>query len=592
MRSSSSYIPLGYKLLISYLLLVLTPIIGIGSFAYFSSVNTIEQHTRSSLEVAVKQIGNNIDYRLKDLMRSSDEIYADQTLSRYLTGYHSGWEKYSIMSQYILPKLENAASLPNQEVKLSLYADNPNVSEFYYNDTTTAGTGPGERQYSLFHASRIQNMPWYQELELHYGSAEWKQVDKDRVNGSISYLRPLINYDTLQLNGLIKMTVNMKYIFSDVENGQLGEDSTLFIVDNKNQLLFSSARNRVDPASLSLSSEGDIVKPESYMEIKNPIDNMSASIVAWVPYSSLKKNSEQVRNVTIWICLLVLAVLFVISIIMSQYFSRRFMKLIASLKSFQEGNFHKRMPIQGKDEFSEIGDAFNDMASTIQRLIDEVYVTNLEKKETELQVLHSQMNPHFLYNTFSSISRMAKLGEIDKLHEVLRALAQFYRLTLHRGDMIIPVEQEIQIVESYLNIQRIKNADRINVSYEIAPDVQEYETVKFILQPFVENALEHAWYDDEISIIIRAYTEEGHVIFEVEDNGLGMKEEIIELVLDPTDKGIGYGIRNVDQRIKLQYGKEYGVTIHSSLGEGTVIKILFPSRLPGKDNRHAPDLAG
>lgn len=91
------------------------------------------------------------------------------------------------------------------------------------------------------------------------------------------------------------------------------------------------------------------------------------------------------------------------------------------------------MPVRGNDEFAEIGSAFNEMASTIQRLIDEVYVVSLEKKETELQVLHSQMNPHFLYNTFSSISRMAKLGEIDKLHEVIRSLARFYRLTLHRG---------------------------------------------------------------------------------------------------------------------------------------------------------------
>jgi two-component system sensor histidine kinase YesM len=579
-RFSSSYIPLGYKLLISYLLLVLTPVIGIGSFAYFSSVNTIEKHTRSSLEVTVKQISNNVDYRLKDLMRSSDEIYADQTLSRYLTGYHSGWEKYSIMSQYILPKLENAASLPNQEVKLSLYVDNPNVSEFYYNDGIS---GTGERQYSLFHSKRIQNMPWYNALELHYGSAEWKQVDKDKSNGSISYLRPLINYDTLLLNGLIKMTVNMKYIFSDVDIGQLGEDSVLFIVDNQNRLLFSSSKNPVDPAMLSSSPNGDIKKPDSYMEIKEPIANMSASIVAWLPYSSLKQNSEQVRNVTIWICVLILAVLFLVSIIMSQYFSRRFMKLIASLKSFQEGNFHKRMPIQGNDEFSEIGGAFNDMASTIQRLIDEVYVSNLEKKETELQVLHSQMNPHFLYNTFSSISRMAKLGEIDKLHEIVRALARFYRLSLHRGDMIIPVEQEIQIVESYLNIQQIKNADRIKITYEIETEVLQYETVKFILQPFVENALEHAWYDDEIAVTIRAYPDGDNVCFEVEDNGLGMKEEIIGLVLDPTDKGIGYGIRNVDQRIKLQYGKEYGVIIRSSLGEGTVIRIMFPSRLPGKE---------
>jgi two-component system sensor histidine kinase YesM len=573
-RAKSAYMPLGYKLLISYLLLVLTPIIAIGSYAYLSSVRSTEEHTRSNLEVAVKQIASNVDYRLKDIVRSTDELYADQTLSRYLTGYHSGWEKYSIMSQYILPRLENAANLPDPEVKLSVYVSNPNVGEFYYNE----GAAGDVRQYSLFHTARIADEEWYSTLNLHYGSYEWRQVDNDRQSGSISYLRPLINYDTLQLNGLIKMTANMKYIFSDVGSGQLGEDSILFIVDNDNRLLFASSRNEAKPDLLSSAASGYIRQPGSYMQIKQPVTNMPASVVAWIPYSSLQKNSQQVRNVTIGICLITLVLLFLISLAMSQYFSRSFHKLLTSLKSFKEGDFHKRMPVQGNDEFAEIGSAFNDMASTIQRLIDEVYVVNLEKKETELQVLHSQMNPHFLYNTFSSISRMAKLGEIGKLHEVIRSLARFYRLTLHRGEMIIPVEQELQIAESYLDIQRIKNADRIHVAYEITPEVLASETVKFILQPFVENALEHAWYDDEISLIIRAYPEGEDMVFEVEDNGLGMKDEVIGQILEPIGQGIGYGIRNVDQRIKLQYGKPYGVAIHSSLGEGTLIRIRFPCR--------------
>ncbi|WP_238652292.1 cache domain-containing sensor histidine kinase [Paenibacillus piscarius] len=573
-RAKSVYLPLSYKLLISYLVLVLTPIIAIGSYAYLSSVRSIEEHTRSNLEVAVKQMASNVDFRLKDMVRSTDELYADQALARYLAGYHSGWEKYSIMSQYILPRLKNAANLPDPEVELSMYVSNPAVGEFYYNDHAAEDV----RKYSLFHMDRIEEEEWYTKLNLHYGSREWRQVGNDRANGSISYLRPLINYDTLQLNGLIMMTADMKYIFSDAVSGQLGEDSILFVVDNGGRLLFTSPRNGLIPDPLSSDASGYMKQPKSYMEIKRPVTNMPASVVAWIPYASLQKNSQQVRNVTIGICLVTLVLLVLISLAMSQYFSRSFQKLVASLKSFQEGDFHKRMPVRGKDEFAEISSAFNEMASTIQRLIDEVYVVSLEKKETELQVLHSQMNPHFLYNTFSSISRMAKLGEIDKLHEVIRSLARFYRLTLHRGEMIIPVKQELQIAESYLDIQRIKNADRIQVAYAIAPEVLESESVKFILQPFIENALEHAWYDDEISLMIRAYLEEGDVVFEVEDNGLGMKEELIGQILAPAGQGIGYGIRNVDQRIKLQYGRPYGVAIHSSLGEGTLIRLRFPYR--------------
>lgn len=407
-RAKSLYMPLSYKLLISYLVLVLAPIIALGSYAYLSSVRSTEEHARSNLEVAVKQIASNVDFRLKDMVRSTDELYADQTLARYLAGYHSGWEKYSIMSQYILPSLKNAANLPDPEVGLAVYVSNPDVGEFYYNDHAAGDV----RKYSLFHMDRIEEEDWYRRLNLHYSSREWRQVGNDNVNGSISYLRPLINYDTLELNGLIQMTANMKYIFSDAVSGQLGEDSILFVVDEGNRLLFTSSRNGLIPDLLSSAASGYMKQPKSYMQIKQPVTNMPASIVAWIPYASLQKNSQQVRNVTIGICLVTLVLLVLISLAMSQYFSRSFQKLVASLKSFQEGDFHKRMPVKGNDEFAEIGSAFNDMASTIQRLIDEVYVVSLEKKETELQVLHSQMNPHFLYNTFSSISRMAKLGRL------------------------------------------------------------------------------------------------------------------------------------------------------------------------------------
>jgi two-component system sensor histidine kinase YesM len=162
------------------------------------------------------------------------------------------------------------------------------------------------------------------------------------------------------------------------------------------------------------------------------------------------------------------------------------------------------------------------------------------------------------------------------MHEMVRGLAKFYRLSLNKGEMIISIDKELQIIQSYIDIQRIKFADRIIVQYEISEETLSYETVKFILQPFVENALEHAWYDDEIHLVIRIRLEGEEVCMEVQDNGIGMKEELIEQVLSPAEKGVGYGIRNVDQRIKLQFGKAYGVSITSSIGEGTTVRIRFP----------------
>lgn len=574
MKKSNSYIPLSYKLFISYLLMVMTPVIVIGSFAYVSSVNSSEQHTRSNLEIAVKQIGNNVDYRLADVIRGSEDIYADQPLSGILSGYYLDYEKYTITSQYILPKIESAANLPNIDVKLSVYLSNTNISEFYYLDRVV---NPGDsRQYSIFHLDRISNSKWYNDMNeyMNYETIEWKQIDSDATNARISLLRPIINYHTLSPIGLMNFNVKLQDIFYDVDFTKLGKDSLLFVVDGNNHLLYTSSRS--DSKLLPFAQGSSVNQPEGYMQIKQPILNMNASIIAWIPNSSFQENSQKVRNITILICLASLLVLTLISWTISRYFSKRILKLIRSLKTFKEGNFQKRMPVQGKDEFSQIGEAFNDMASNMEKLIDEVYLSKLEKKDVELQVLHSQMNPHFLYNTFSSISRMAQLGEIEKMHEMVRELAKFYRLSLNKGEMIISIEKELQIIQSYVDIQRIKFADRVIVNYEVCEETLKYETVKFILQPFVENILEHAWYDDEIHVVIRLFFEGDEICMEVQDNGIGMKEELIEQILTLSEKGVGYGIRNVDQRIKLQFGKAYGVSITSSVGEGTTVRIRFP----------------
>jgi len=278
----------------------------------------------------------------------------------------------------------------------------------------------------------------------------------------------------------------------------------------------------------------------------------------------------------VFVCLLSIVVLTLASLFISKMFSKRFMKLIHSLQAFKEGDYGRRIGYKGRDEFADIAESFNDMAATTQQLIDEVYVSKLEKKEAELQILHAQINPHFLNNTFSSISRMAKLGEIAKLHEIIRELAKFYRLTLNRGEMLISIEKEVQIIESYLNIQNIKYASRILTSIDIQPGTERYETVKFVLQPFVENVLEHAWYDDEISIDIRIERQSDTIVMTVSDNGLGMKQETINAILGAGTEKIGYGIRNVDERIKLHYGKDYGVDIQSVVGQGTQVRIVLP----------------
>ncbi|MCR8657728.1 sensor histidine kinase [Paenibacillus sp. T3-5-0-4] len=550
-------------------MLVLFPIIVIGSYTYYKTAHSAEQEMRNSLAVTLTQYGTQVEYRVNDIIRSSDAIFDDQVLSRNLAGYYLGGERHRIMTEYILPKMESAILLPNTQVMISLYIDKPTIGEFYYEEREEY-LRDGSRLYGIMYTDRIKDEEWYKKLDLTYDEQLWEQVGKDKQYDNISLLRNVIDYEILQKIGLLKITVKMRDIFEDFDLSNLGEGTKLVVVDHNQQYLYSSnmTKEEYDPSLLQSSKQ--------YLQMTEVVDSMPIQVIALVPKKSLKEGSLQVRNITILICFISLIIAVFISFVISKFFTLRFSKLVYSLQAFTEGDFNKRIYYSGHDEFRQISEAFNEMASTIQTQIDEIYISKLETKEAELQILHAQINPHFLYNTFSSISRMAKLGEVDKLNDMILKLAKFYRLTLNKGEMIIPISKEIEIIKAYLDIQNLKYGDRIVVTYEIDDSLLQQETVKFILQPFVENVLEHAWYDDQIHIRLVISHKEDRIILAIEDNGLGMTEHTIKGIIGTSESAIGYGIRNVDQRIKLHYGTEYGVHIESIVGEGTVIKLMIP----------------
>lgn len=569
MEQGRRYIPLQFKLLFSYIVLVLIPIIVIGSYTYNKTAGSAEKEMRDNLDVALSQYGTQVQYRVNDMVRSSDVLFDDQVLSRYLAGYYLDGERHRIMTQYVLPKMESAILLPNIQVMLSLYLDKPTIGEYYYEEREEYLL-EGNRLYGIMYTERIKDYDWYKELDLSYNHLLWKQVGSDEKYDNISLLRPMIDYQTFQAIGLLKTTVKLRDIFEKLDLSNLAAGTKLIVVDQDQQFLYSNDITREQYDGSLLQEDGQ------YLLMTKELEQMPIQMLVLVPKLEIKKGSVQVRNITILICFISLVIAIIASLVISKFFTRRISKLVASLQAFTEGDFNKRIYYRGHDEFRMISHAFNEMASTIQTQIDEIYIANLEKKEAELQILHAQINPHFLYNTFSSISRMAKLGEAEKVHEMIMKLAKFYRLTLNKGEMIIPISKELEIIEAYLDIQNLKYGDRIIVSFDIDRQVVEQSTVKFILQPFIENILEHAWYDEQISIGISIERAEQKIVLKIEDNGLGMNEQTINGIFAQGESAIGYGIRNVNQRIQLHYGMEYGVRIESEVGRGTCVMLTIP----------------
>jgi two-component system sensor histidine kinase YesM len=551
--------------MISYFLLVMIPVVSIGYYAYTTSVQYVKEQTIQNATGTLKQARDNILEKMKVVERVDKQVYLDQSLQRALSKRVEPYDSFQITSNNVIPRLEAALNLTSNHIALDLFLHNDTLPEIFIGNTEQDPLSKGKK-YELFHFARIEGLDWLRMFSALKTDSLWEQVDTDAEFGNVSLLRKMMDFHTVSPIGIMRITVKMDDLFENLNygNSDTGVPSYLAVLNEQNALIYESIQN---PLPKDWTTQ-----PEHYLQIREPLEGLNGYVMALVPLHELEKGVDKVRSVTLLVCLLSLTIFLAIGAFISAYFTKHIRKIVQSLQSFQEGNFSKRIRFTGTDEFARIAGAFNEMAENIESLIEEVYVSNLRKKEAELEALQAQIKPHFLYNTLSSISRLGRLGEADKLHRMVSGLATFYRLTLNQGRSIIPIREEIRQVQSYIDIQKIKHVDRLDVSYDIHFSVLEYDTVKLILQPFVENALEHAMFEDRLHIRIVAYIEEGNIVFKVIDNGIGMSGVTVQSILASS----GYGIRNVNERIKLQFGESFGVTLHSGLGIGTTVRIVIP----------------
>ncbi len=562
--------PFSRKLMITYLLIVMLAVCAVGFFAYMITVRAIQEKISSSMQGTLEQMGDNIAGKLSDLHRISGRLYYDYTLQKLLREAEDGWSAYEAATKYVMPTLDNVLHYTNSNILLTIYLTNEQFPEIYSTNETGADPLLRFKNVDVFHQARIEQESWYRALNFDRKRNEgviWRQVGDDERFDHISLLRTMEDIRQSQAIGLIRVTIKLSELLDAVHYSKLGGAGYAAVVDGAGR-------------TLHRSSAGDASEEDEKLALRvtEDIPGTDWRVEAALPRSVFREHARQVRNVTLLVCLISFFVLSGISVLVSRYFAGRVDRIVAVLHAFQDGDFHKRIRLRGRDEFAQIAEALNQLGQHMHELIEQVYVTKLMKKEAELASLQAQINPHFLYNTLSSISRLAKLGEIDKLHRMVLGLARFYRLSLNEGRTIITIRQELEQIQTYIDIQRIKYGNRMQVACEIDPAAAPYETVKLILQPFIENALEHAWHADRIMIRVSVRLVDQRIEFRIADDGIGISEETLRDIFTKDGMRRGYGIRNVDERIKLQYGEEFGVMLTSRPGAGTEVRIRIPAQ--------------
>jgi sensor histidine kinase YesM len=304
------------------------------------------------------------------------------------------------------------------------------------------------------------------------------------------------------------------------------------------------------------------------------------------------ENLKPVRS-TLIVLLIISGALLLYMVVMIVFISDRITKPLRlihrAMKRIGSGKLQLKVPVLRDDEIGQVGTTLNHMSEEIERLIDKNRIIEKKRRIIQLRTLEYQINPHFLYNTLDSVNMLSRKYDDPRIGDIVTSLSRLFRLGLNQGKETVTVAQELEHVGYYLKIQQIRFADRLSWDCTCDESIGTYRMIKFIMQPLVENSIIHGIRKKNQlgRIRITARGEERHLYFQVSDNGVGMsplkleqlRQSLLQEFTEDMERALtdtGFGLWNVDQRIKLHYGKDYGLELESIEGEGTTISVRLP----------------
>lgn len=559
------YIPFTYKMMIPYLILVLLTDMLIGYIAYTMLVESRTEMAETNVRTALKQTRNNIEYQTDEIKRMSNSLFLNTTFQNALQFQGDPLGNMLKMRDDIVPYMKAPLQLYGNKLRLALYTVNENMLEITGDEMTEP---IGRSDYYVLSHRVIEDTPWYQSLSAYEKDTLWLQTGTDRELGNISYVRKLVASNAApSIIGYLRVTARIDELFGNFATFPIEQGIELRLIDRASGLtLYEQGARAYDEQA----------EQDDYLIISENISISGYVIEARVPQAYLNKDASRMQKAITTVCSISFLVMAVIGLLVARISGKKIKRIVSLARSFQEGNLYKRIGFAGNDEFVYIANAFNQMATSIQELIRNVYVQGIQKKQAELDALQAQISPHFLYNTLSTIGSLANLGEVEKVTKMVKELSKFYRLTLNEGQVYISLEKELEQVRMYLEIQRVKYADAFEVYYDVDPDILQVPIIKLILQPFVENIFKHAWFGESIAIRITGKRLGDRIELKVIDNGIGMRPDSLRKMRTSQANSGSYGLRNVEERIKLRYGNDFGIHIGSYFGAGTTVQIILP----------------
>ena len=454
-----------------------------------------------------------------------------------------------------------------------------------------------------------------QDLDLN--TQEWYATALEKPNGPIltsSHVQHIISGErpwviTLsrgirdrsgsgEKEGVFFIDLNYSAISELCDQSTVGTKGYAFILDAKGNIVYHPQQQQLynelqtENISLIMDTDEDTVLTGTGNDGKlysiSRSEKTGWTVVDCTNVKELLSKSRQAQSVYVLTAIILVIVALLFSRFMARSITLPIQKLRDSMKKVQEGDFSvSDVVVDSKNEIGSLTKSFDVMTHRIHELMEQNVHEQEEKRKSELKALQSQINPHFLYNTLDSIIWMAEGKKNEEVVLMTASLARLLRQSISNEDEVVPIANEVEYARGYLTIQKMRYKDKLEFQIEVDSSILYIPLIKLVLQPIIENAIYHGlkYKESKGLLIVKGFMKNGNAVLQVIDDGVGMDEETLAHIYDKHKVNYhsnGVGVYNVQKRLKLYYGEDYGITYTSELGKGTTATITIPGRQEGQ----------
>nr|WP_277468755.1 MULTISPECIES: sensor histidine kinase [unclassified Paenibacillus] len=539
---------------------------------YNKFAKTAEENANLNMQQIIEQVNYNLELYVKGMSNIFDTAEKQITSSA------------SIDSPLLYERMDTLMSSREDLVSVAVFTPQGQY---------VVGT-PGQ---SMRLNTQLHSQSWFTSAQktpdISYSAPHIQNLFKGKYTWVVS-ISKMIQYkqDGELKSGILLIDFNFRTIDQLSRQVKLGKRGYAYILDPlgnivyhpQQQLIYAGLKyENVEPVlEYAYRSYLDESTGEKRFITVRTVKETGWKIVGVAYYDEIVTTKRDLNQFLIWFLAAVILCVIAVSVLLSWLIASPIRKLERTVKQVGDGDLNTPINVSGAYEVEQLSKRFNLMLQRIRQLMDQIIYEQETKRKGELEVLQSQINPHFLYNTLNSVVRLAERGKNDEVITMIQSLSKFFRISLSKGNNIITVQEELDHIRHYLVIQSFRFKNKFRFEIRAQEEVLPFQTIKLILQPIVENALYHGieMSPDEGLVRITAELQDDLIIIKISDNGIGMSKETLNTILSGGGKsgsGSGVGVRNVNERIGLYYGREFGLAFESELEEGTTVTIVFPA---------------